>query len=239
MGSLLSPLDDMLKRSGAHMTEREGWLVAADFGSLAAEIAVSRATAGLADVSSISKFEVQGSATAIADMYPSGRELRPGRALEAADAWWCVLTHESLLVLASPSRSARVRADLDERAYRDTRIADVTSNRVAVCLTGPFAREVVTRAGATPIGPGSVRVDSVGGVPTLVVHQYEKQWLLVAPATEAAALWQTLTEAGSQFGLAYVGADALQNLHAAATSWGLVAAAPPCDPADPSFPAPH
>ena len=40
----------------------------------------------------------------------------------------------------------------------------------------------------------------------------------VAPATEAAVLWHALTEAGSPFGLAYVGADALQHLHAAATS---------------------
>jgi len=218
MGSLHSPLDGELKRSGAHMTEREGWLVAADFGSLAGEIAVSRATAGLADVSSISKFEVQGPATTIADLYPSGRELRPGRALEAADAWWCVVTEESLLVLASPSRAARVRGDLEDRADRTTQIADITSERVAVCLTGPFAREVMARAGATPVAPGGVRPESIGGVPTLVVHQYEKQWLLMAPATDAGALWHTLTEAGAPFGLAYVGADALQHLHAAAAS---------------------
>jgi glycine cleavage system aminomethyltransferase T len=218
MASLHSPLDDELKRSGAHMTEREGWLVAADFGSLAGEIAVSRATAGLADVSSISKFEVRGPATAIADLYPSGRELRTGRALEAADAWWCVVTHDSLLVLASPGKASRVRTDLEERTDRHTQIADVTSERVAVCLTGPFAREVITRAGATPVGPGSVRMESVAGAPTLVVHQYEKQWLLIAPAIDAAVLWHTLTEAGSPFGLAYVGADALLHLHAAATS---------------------
>jgi aminomethyltransferase len=218
MASLLSPLDDVLKRSGAHMTEREGWLVAADFGSLAAEIAVSRATAGLADVSSVSKFEVQGPATAIADMYPSGRELRPGRAIEAAEAWWCVVTRESLLVLASPSRATRVRADLEERADRETRIVDVTSDRVAVCLTGPFAREVMARAGATPVAPCGVRVESVGGVPTLVAHQYEKQWLLVASASEAGNLWRALTEAGSPLGLAYVGADALEHLHAAASA---------------------
>ena len=61
-----------------------------------------------------------------------------------------------------------------------------------------------------------MRVESVGGVPTLVLHQYEKQWLLVAPASEAGELWHALTEAGSPLGLAYVGADALQHLHAAA-----------------------
>jgi aminomethyltransferase len=218
MASLLSPLDAELKRSGAHMTEREGWLVAADFGSLAAEIAVSRAAAGLADVSSISKFEVRDSKAAIADMYPSGRELRQGRALEAGHAWWCVLSEESLLVLAAPNRAASVRADLEERSHSDTRVFDVTSERVAVCLTGPYAREILTRAGATHCGPGNLRVESVAGVPTLVLHQYEKQWLLLAEAAEAGALWKALTEAGSPLGLAYVGADALQHLHAAATA---------------------
>jgi glycine cleavage system aminomethyltransferase T len=215
MGSLLSPLDEVLKRSGAHMTEREGWVVAADFGSLASEIAVSRAAAGLADVSNISKFEVRDTAPAIADMYPSGRELRPGRAIEAADAWWCVVSSELLLVLASPSKAARVRQDLEERAYPQTVIDDVTSDRVAVCLTGPYARQILTRAGAAPCAPGSMRVESVGGVPTLLLHQYEKQWLLVASASEAGDLWHALAEAGAPLGLAYVGADALQHLHAA------------------------
>lgn len=216
MASLLSPLDDVLKRSGAHMTEREGWTVAADFGSLAAEIAVSQATAGLADVSSIGKFELADSPTAIADMYPSGRELRPGRIMEAADAWWCVVSPELLLVLTPPSSSERVHAELIESAHEGTTVTDVTSDRVAVCLTGPFARDVLTRAGAASTKVGSVRVESVGGVPTLVLHQYEKQWLLVAAASDAGGLWRALTEAGSPLGLAYVGADALQHLHAAA-----------------------
>jgi len=211
MASLLSPLDDVLKRSGAHMTEREGWTVAADFGSLAAAIAVSQATAGLADVSSIAD-----SPTAIADMYPSGRELRPGRIMEAADAWWCVVSPELLLVLTPPSSSKRVHAELIESAHEGTTVTDVTSDRVAVCLTGPFARDVLTRAGAASTKVGSVRVESVGGVPTLVLHQYEKQWLLVAAASDAGGLWRALTEAGSPLGLAYVGADALQHLHAAA-----------------------
>ena len=78
MASLHSPLDDELKRSGAHMTEREGWLVAADFGSLAGEIAVSRATAGLADVSSISKFEVQRPGDGDRRPLPVGQGAAPG-----------------------------------------------------------------------------------------------------------------------------------------------------------------
>jgi aminomethyltransferase len=218
MGGLVSPLDAELKRSGAHMAEREGWLVAADFGSLAAEIAVSRAAAGLADVSNIGKFEVRGPATAIAEMYPSGRELRVGRAMEAADAWWCVLSEDLMLVVAAASDAARVRGDLEDLRHPGAVIEEVTADRVAVCLTGPFAREILCRAGASASGPGRVRLESVGGVPTLVLHQYERQWLLLASATEAGDLWHTLTEAGTPLGLAYVGADALQHLHAAAAA---------------------
>jgi glycine cleavage system aminomethyltransferase T len=218
VASLLSPLDEVLKRSGAQMAEREGWVVAADFGSLAAEIAVGRASAGLADVSSVGKFEVRDSAIAIADILPSSRQPRPGRALVATDAWWCVISEEQLLVLTPPSSSERVWAELTERAHERTQVEDVTSQRVAVCLTGPFARDVMTRAGGTAGGVGSLRVQSIAGIPTLVLHQYERQWLLVAAASEAGALWRALTEAGWPLGLAYVGADALQHLHAAASA---------------------
>jgi glycine cleavage system T protein (aminomethyltransferase) len=212
-----SPLDDVLKRSGAHMAEREGWLVAADFGSLAAELAVSRATAGLADVSSLGKFELRGSPLALAEVHPSGREPRPGRAMRAGGAWWCAVSPELLLVLSAPSATAQVRADLADRAAdSEARVMDVTAERVALCLTGPCAREVLTRAGVACAGTGALRVESVAGIPTLVFRQAEQLWLLVAPATEAGGLWAALSDAGAPLGLAHVGADALQHLHAAA-----------------------
>lgn len=213
MASLLSPLDALLKRSGAHMAEREGWLVAADFGSHAAEIAVSRARAGLADVSSIAKFEVRGEPAAIAGALPPGTE--PGRVLQAAGVWWCVVSDELLLVLGPSTAAARLRAELEAAVQPETRIEDVTAERVAVCLIGPCAREVLVRAGATTAATGSVRVASVGGVPTLILREGEQQWLLVAAAAEARNLWHALSEAGAPLGLAYVGADALQHLHAA------------------------
>ena len=84
-----------------------------------------------------------------------------------------------------------------------------------MCLLGPSAREVLARAGATTGGTGSLRVASVGGVPTLILREHEEQWLLVASASEAANLWHALSEVGAPLGLAYVGADALQHLHAA------------------------
>lgn len=212
----LSPLDEVLKRAGAHMTEREGWLVAADFGSLASELAVIRGAAGLVDVSSIGKFEVRGPEHALAALHPPGRPLTAERAAEAGHAWWCQLTPELLLVLSAPGANASVREDLEERAAgQDLTIADVTTQRVAVCLVGPVGREVLARVGTREVAEGAVRPESAAGIPTLVLRQHARRWLLVAPADAAAGLWNALSEAGAPLGLAHVGADALQHLLAA------------------------
>lgn len=212
----LSPLDDVLERAGAHMAERQGWRVAADFGSLASELAVSRVAAGLADVSSIGKFELRGSEHVLAAVHPSGRPLSARRAARAGDSWWCPVSPGMILILSAAGANASVREELEERtAGHGLRLVDVTAERVAVCLMGPAARQVLTRAGARNVPEGAVRSESVSGIPTLLLHQHEQRWLLVAPAADAAELWHALSEAGAQLGLAYVGADALQHLLAA------------------------
>jgi glycine cleavage system aminomethyltransferase T len=215
MGTQSSPLAEELKRSGAHMAEREGWLVAADFGSLGAEIAVSRRAAGLTDVSSLGKLELRGAASALAELRPTGAPPAAGEAVESAGSWWCALTGELLLVLSAPAIAARVRDELTERAAEaGAELADVTAERVAICLTGPAAGDVLTAAGATATPVGGLRVDSVGGVPTVVLHQREQVWLLVAAASDAGAVWHSVSDAGAPFGLANVGADALKHLDA-------------------------
>jgi len=105
------------------------------------------------------------------------------------------------------------RRELEERAVRHgVELRDVTTSRVAVCVLGPAAREVLTRAGAQVLPVGSVRSESIDGIPTLVLHEDEQRWLLLAPAADAAELWSALSDAGAPLGLAYVGADALQHL---------------------------
>src|SRR5262245_23344893 len=140
----LSPLDGVLRRAGAHMAEREGWMVAVGFGSLAGELSVTRAAAGLADLSSIGKFEVSGPPSALAGLDPAGRgDLRPGRTVRVEGTWWCPLSHETLLVLCTPSSRDRVRGDLIELVDgAGLTVTDVTSSRVALALLGPRAEYV-------------------------------------------------------------------------------------------------
>lgn len=211
-----SPLDAVLRRAGAHMTERAGWLVAADFGSLASELAASRAAAGLVDVSSIGKFEIRGPELAIDAVQPGGRALAPQRSVESAGAWWCRLSPEVLLVLDAPGRVARVREELEERvAGQGLELTDVTRERVAVCLMGRVGREVLARVGTREVVQGAWRWESVDGIPTLVLRQSADRWLLVAAVAEAVDLWNDLSGVGAPLGLAHVGTDALQHLLAA------------------------
>jgi aminomethyltransferase len=205
------PLDEVLRRAGAHMAERQGWLVAADFGSLASEVAVTRSRAGLADVSSIPKFELRGEEAELATLIPD--PCGPGR---VRDAWWCPLSPSLALVLGAPGANGDVALQVEARCEGSlVEVVDVTSSRVAVCVVGRAASEVLVRAGARELPAGAVRSESIGGIPTIVLHSSERHWLLVAPAEDAAELWLALSEAGAPLGLAYVGLDALQHLLAA------------------------
>ena len=213
----VSPLDGVLKRAGAHMARRDGCIVAADFGSLAAELAVTRAAAGLADVSNIGKFVVRGTDYALAAIYPSGRQLVARRPVLVDDAWWCPVSTGQLLVLCGPGAREHVLDDLRARtAVLDLGVDDVTSSYAAMCVVGPSAGHVLSRAGVCSPPEGGMRTDSAaGGIPVLVVREGRHRWLLVVPVADAAELWHALSDAGGPVGLAYVGADALHHLVAA------------------------
>jgi glycine cleavage system aminomethyltransferase T len=205
------PLDEVLKRAGAHMAERHGWMVAADFGSLASEVAVTRVAAGLADVSSIPKLELRADSAKLASLLPD-----PCGPARVGDAWWCPLSAGLVLVLGVPGANGDVAREVSSRVSGSSvSVSDVTASRVALCVVGRAASSVLLGAGVQALPPGGMRSESIGGVPTLVLHASELLWLLVAPAEDAAELWLELSQAGAPLGLAYVGVDALQHLRLA------------------------
>ena len=104
----------------------------------------------------------------------------------------------------------------EQTAGHAVELTDVTAERVALCLIGPAGRRVLAGAGCDVPPVGTVRTESVLGVPTLVLRQDVRRWLLVAPAADAAELWQGLSSLGAPLGLAHVGSDALQHMLAAA-----------------------
>ena len=111
MAELLhSPLEPMLKRAGATMAARHGWLVAANFGSTPGELALCETAVGLADRSDLGKFELRAPRDDLDVLVGqlSGGEIRPGDALQSAGAWWCSVSHERALVVCEAADTPRV-----------------------------------------------------------------------------------------------------------------------------------
>ena len=166
----------------------------------------SRASAAIADVSTVAKLVLRGCQHVLAELHPSGRPLASRRAVRAAGAWWCTLSPDLVLVLGVPGGDTDVVEEVRERtAGEGVRVVDVTSHLVALRVMGSAARQLLTRAGAQALPAGAVRCESIDGIPTLVVHEDERRWLLAAPAADAAALWHALSAAGAPLGLEYVG----------------------------------
>src|SRR5439155_27362960 len=80
-----SSVERALLAAGARMEVRDGWNVAADFGSVDAEVKACTEAAGISESSALGKPELQGSG--LAEIAPA--ELEPGRALRSNGAWWC------------------------------------------------------------------------------------------------------------------------------------------------------
>lgn len=189
---MTGPMDTVLRRCGATMTERHGRAVAAHFGSAASEAAVCRRTVGLAERSDRATLEVHG----------------PPDALDAAltmlatlcDRAWSVLTAQSTVLV----RCERPDAEAAESALAttpDVSVGDRGDELVALCLLGPKAGEVLDAAGV-----GTLRA------PAVVMPEGPRCVEVLVPAAEGPALWDRLLEAGRPCSIACVGVDAIERL---------------------------
>jgi glycine cleavage system aminomethyltransferase T len=188
MGVMVS----VLRRHGATIVERHGRRVAAHFGSAAAEAAVIRGGAGLAERSDRATLEVRG----------------PRRDVDEALAQLGAVGDRAWWTRPSPTR-ALVRCEGEDEALctavmvraEDASVADVSADHAAVDLVGPRAHEVLEAASLTEEDSVTLIIDADGGVE-----------LLVAQA-RGPELWNRLLGAGEPFGVACVGLDALEHVH--------------------------
>jgi heterotetrameric sarcosine oxidase gamma subunit len=212
-----SSVERALLSGGARMEVRDGWAVAADFGSVDAELRACAAAAGIAESSAMGKLELQGPAAALADIAPA--DLEPGRATRAGGAWWCTVHPERLLVLCPPAATAELRDGLEAAvaAAERTSLVELTTGLAAFTVIGPAAREILARLSALDLRPASFAERgfapvSVGRVPAMVLRENGDRFLVLFGSAYAEYMWTALTDAGFALGASLVGADALERL---------------------------
>jgi glycine cleavage system aminomethyltransferase T len=220
-------LEELLGKAGAVFVPRNGVLVAAHFGSVAAELAVCRQGVGVIDRSDLRTLELRGTPGAIAHVSERVTGLRPitGSAHLSAGAWWGAVTDHRILIVAEPAAAAdlAVVVATATRSVAGASLIDLADDYAAVGLVGPraalLARDtrLLPRELPTPPAPGTLitATDTFDGLrPALLLCEDPERLLVLVPAAHGAGAWTQLMAAGRMHGASCVGTDALVRLRA-------------------------
>ncbi len=201
-----SPMEHLARQAGGRFAARDGWNVAVGFEPAAAEAERMTKTVGFTDRSQLAKFELSGSAEAIA-----GLGLTLGTAEQRDGAWWCPITPERVLVFGEPAATAGIRAAVDAVGGR---VVDLTTGLCALTLVGPECRELLARFCAIDVRPAvapvrSFRPGSVARTPGYLLVEDEQRLLTMVGWALGQYLWEVVADAAEHLGGGPVGADAL------------------------------
>ncbi len=210
----------------AYSWGRQNW-----FDATAAECVAVRDRVALFDQTSFAKFLVQGpDALALLNRVSANDIDRPvGRVVYTqwlnerggieADLTITRLAETAFMVVTSGSAQTRDRAWLEGRAPADARVAivDVTSGLPMLGLMGPRSRDLMARLtgedmsnAAFPFATSrEVEIGYAMVRASRITYVGELGWELYVPAEHALNLFEAVTEAGAEFGLAHAGYHAM------------------------------
>ena len=207
-------LGERLQIAGAVMVARDGRTVAAHYGSAASELAVCLRRVGLAVRDDLETVDLVAEPHVLDELLGDDAPA-PGAAVPTAGGWCCRLSpgHAVVVVRTRAAASWRRLAGDAGSAGRHMHFKQGQAAQVVLSLVGPRARRLLAQSGLPKdVTPGSVRVAAIAGAPVLLLCEADDRMLVVVAQDEAAGVWAELVAAGSELGVAFVGADALDRL---------------------------
>jgi heterotetrameric sarcosine oxidase gamma subunit len=194
-----SPLADAASAAGATLAARAGWEMPVSFGDPAAESAACRETVGFADLSHLTKLELQGGDAAF----------ESGIARRTDGVWSCPVAPGLALAVCEPDAAAAARS-----AAGDARVVDLSGTLAAIAIAGPLARDVFARFCALDLRESRLpvhgfRPGSVARTPGYVLREGDDRFLVLFGAAFGAYFWETVGDAAFHLGGRPVGSDAL------------------------------
>lgn len=208
--------------AGAVLHERDGHVVATDYGSVPGEIAVCMKSVGLADRSDYGALELRGD-QGLLDRALIARlgdpPLAPGTGRRMRSVW-CVRTDQRRALLVGPHQ-ALASDPPTGNGYSDLPHKDIGASVAIISVIGPRAARLLAAADL----PGELAIGAVVRDPRdanvlAILRESQRRFLVLVRAPAADALWTRLLAAGEPLGAAFVGFDALTLLGASSVSNG-------------------
>jgi sarcosine oxidase subunit alpha len=199
------------------MIDHQGWLVASAFGAPADEATRTRESVGLADVSWMPKFNLQG----------QGLKTPPD--LGAGASWWLIARLEYLVTCESSAdqtvmdRLQQIQLAGTDAARSDSiYVTDVTSVYTHLFLAGPRSRDVLNKLTSLNFsdearGNLTCAQASVAHVHTIVLRKDLAEvpaYHLLVGREYGECVWESVLHAGHEFHIAPFGLEAQQMLEA-------------------------
>jgi glycine cleavage system aminomethyltransferase T len=207
--------------AGARFADNAGWRVADVYTSTDAELSRAREGVAISDASACGKLGFRGEAIESVAMKLTGRTAPPiGRAarerVSEAPVLACRLAADEMLLLTSAVEHAAVAAVLagTVEAAGCLHVTDLTSAFAVVDLMGPALPTLLERlvtVDLTALPPLGVAQGELARVHAIMVRLDEPTLpvlRVLVPRESGDFVWRTLAGAGSDLGLAPVGAAA-------------------------------
>lgn len=219
MSADISPLASQLRRSAESIGLRGGHLVPLRYGSAAGELAVCLRSVGLVDREDLRVLEISAASEAL-NRLTAGRVaggLASGEATTVADSYWGRLAPDRALV-ALPAASVPLLCEELLRVPEADEAAVEETDLQAIGVIGPATAGLLTDLDAHGAlagvnGRGRIATGIAVGAVVWMLLDDVSALALVGPE-DAVQLWNSLTEAGRQFDLGYVGAEAAERFEA-------------------------
>lgn len=219
----LSPLHSQHQTLGARFDLRGGWLVPEGYDTPAVENAVQQEGLGLADISAQGKLILKGTdAGAIVFACLGEAPTKPGDVIEIKSNHVVVaeLTHGEFLMLTPPGAEKEIANTLKAESASQgsfVSIVDQTSGLVGLSISGPRSTSVMKKLCAILFNAKDfpdlcVAQSSFANVRTTIIRHDQgvtPTFALFADRSYGVYLWDTIQDAGREFGMQPVGWDAI------------------------------
>ncbi|ARJ07331.1 aminomethyltransferase [Cnuibacter physcomitrellae] len=229
-----SPLQAEHEAAGASFVDFAGWSMPVRFDSDLAEHRAVREAAGLFDLSHMAQFTLTGPAAAEAAdhaLVSRVQDLEAGRAKYSLlldddggvldDVVVYRLADDEVLVIANAANHDVVVRSVRERVEGLDVIVTDLDDRALIAVQGPQAAQVLAETQGLEVddlgslGYYRIAAGSFGATPVLLArtgYTGEDGFEISIPASEAAALWRALRDAGEPLGLVAAGLAARDTL---------------------------